>query len=138
MLLIIKNIFLTIYLIACCTLILIISLKFYLLEFFLLDCLMFLNISLIVTKMSKSSLSGSILISLQPSSFSIAFCLFIWSSIYLSLCPFLSVSIASLLNISWSYNLKHYIEFGYVYMSLHNLVQVRSQEFLRAGEVSAN
>ena len=39
---------------------------------------------------------------------------------------------------SWSYNLKRYIEFGYVCMSLHNLVQARSQEFLRAGEVSAN
>ena len=44
---------------------------------FLVDCLKCLNISLIALKISKSSLSVSILINLQPSSYSIAFCLFI-------------------------------------------------------------
>ena len=138
MLLIIKNIFLTIYLIACCTLTLKISLKFYLLEFFLLDSLMFLNISLIVTKISKSSLSGSILISLQLSSFSIAFCLFISLPVSVSVSISINFYCKLIKYKSWSYNLKRYIEFGYICMSLHNLVQARSKEFLRAGEVSAN
>ena len=43
---------------------------------FLVDCLMCLN-SLIALKISKSSLPGSIVINLQPSSCSIAFYLFI-------------------------------------------------------------
>ena len=44
---------------------------------FLVDCLMFLNISLIVLKISTSSLSGTVLINLQPSYCSIVFCCFI-------------------------------------------------------------
>ena len=49
---------------------------------FLVDCLMCLNISLIALKISKSSLSGSTLVNLQPSSCSITFCLF--SAIFVS------------------------------------------------------
>ena len=41
------------------------------------DRLMYLNISLIALKISKSSLSGSVLMKSQPSSCFIAFCLFI-------------------------------------------------------------
>ena len=60
------------------------------------DCLICVKISSIALKISMSSLSGSILINLQPSSYSISFCLFISWSIFLSLCPFSSVSVASL------------------------------------------
>ena len=63
---------------------------------FLVDCLMCLSISLKALKTLKSSFSGSILINLQSSSCSIAFCLFISWSIFLSLCPFPSISIESL------------------------------------------
>ena len=63
---------------------------------FLADCLMCLNISLISLLIFKSSLSGSILINLQSSCCSIAFCFFISWSIFLSLCSFLSIYIASL------------------------------------------
>ena len=83
---------------------------------FLVDCLMYLNISLIALKILKP-LSGSILINLQPSSCSIAFCLFILYSIFLSLCPFSSISIASFYsheNTSQSYNLKN-IVFDYFF-----------------------
>ena len=48
-----------------------------LLSAFIVDCLMCLNISLIALKISTSSLSGSILTNLQPSSCSVSFCLFI-------------------------------------------------------------
>ena len=44
---------------------------------FLVDCLMYLNISLIVLKILKSSTPASLLINLQPSSCLVAFCLFI-------------------------------------------------------------
>ena len=44
---------------------------------FLVDCLMCPNISLTVLKISKSSLSVSILVNLQASYYSIAFYLFI-------------------------------------------------------------
>ena len=53
-----------------------------------------LNISLIFLKIS--SLSGPIVINLQPSSGSIAFCLFILYLTFMSLCPFSSSSIANL------------------------------------------
>ena len=64
-------------------------------------CLMHLNISLIVLRISKSSLSGFIPKNFQPSPCSIDFCLFILSSILPSLCPFSSISLASLQ--SWKY-----------------------------------
>ena len=70
---------------------------------------MCLNVSLIVLKISKSSLSGSILINLQSNSCSIAFCLLIWQSIFLSLCLFSSFFFFanySHENSSQSYNLK--------------------------------
>ena len=51
---------------------------------FLVYCLIYLNISLIVLKISKSSLSESIVINIQPSFSSIAFCLYVSLSILLS------------------------------------------------------
>ena len=63
---------------------------------FSVDRLMFLNISLTVLKISKPSFSESILINLRPSSCATAFCLLISQSIFLTLCPFQSISIASL------------------------------------------
>ena len=51
--------------------------EIFIIGIFLVDSLTVLNTSLIVLKMSKSSLSESILINLQPSSCSIAFYLFI-------------------------------------------------------------
>ena len=62
----------------------------------LVDRLICLNISLIFLKTSKLFLSESILINLQLSFCSIAFCLFISYSAFLSLCPFSSSFIASL------------------------------------------
>ena len=44
---------------------------------FLVDYLICLNISLTVSKIAKSSLSGSVLINLEPISYSLAFFLFI-------------------------------------------------------------
>ena len=52
---------------------------------FLVDFLMCLCISLMALKILKSSLSGLVLMNPQTSSFSIAFCLFISWSIFLSL-----------------------------------------------------
>ena len=63
---------------------------------FLVDCSICLNISLIALKISNSSLSGSFLINLQPSSWFIAFYLFISWSMFLSLFPFSSFCIAVL------------------------------------------
>ena len=51
--------------------------EIFIIGIFLVDSLTVLNTSLIVLKMSKSSLSESILINLQPSSCSIAFYFFI-------------------------------------------------------------
>ena len=48
-----------------------------LVRYLLINCLMCLSISLIVLKISKSSLSGSIVINLQPSSCFVAFCPFV-------------------------------------------------------------
>ena len=134
MLLIIKNIFLTIYLIASCTLILKISLKFYLLEFFftrLFDVSKYFidsykNIKVFFVRINSNKLTTKF--------FFYCFLPFYFVAI-------ISVSVSISINFycklikykSWSYNLKRYIEFGYVYMSLHNLVQARSKEFLRAG-----
>ena len=65
------------------------SIKDFLVDF-LVDFLMCLCISFIVLKKLKSSSSGLILISSQPSSFSIAFCLFISWSTFLPSLPFSS------------------------------------------------
>ena len=54
-----------------------IAVELLLLRYLLVDCLMSLSISLIVLKISKSSLSGSIVINLQPSSCFVAFCPFV-------------------------------------------------------------
>ena len=71
---------------------------------------MCLNVSLIVLKISKSFLPGSILINLQPSFCLIVFSLLISMSIFLSVCPFL-LRAYSHENVSQFYNLRHYTMF---------------------------
>ena len=86
---------------------------------FLIDCLMCLNISMIVLKISKSSLSGSILINLQPSSCSVAFCIqYFCRCIHFQ--KFL-LQAYSHENISQSCNLKHYIVFAYFLLQINSL-----------------
>ena len=88
---------------------------------FLVDILICLNILLTVLKISKSSLSGSILINLQPSSCSIAFSLFShYFCHYVRFHQFL-VQAYSHENMSQSYILKHYIAFAYFLFQMNSL-----------------
>ena len=75
----------------------------------------------ISTKISKFTLAGLILINLQLSAFSIAFCLSISHSISRVLCPNSSTSIASLYfeNMHQFYSLKHCVEILYFQPKIH-------------------
>ena len=88
---------------------------------FLVDCLTCLNISLIALKISKSSLSGLILINLQPSSCSIAFFILFCSQYFCRCGHFHQFLLRaySHKNVSQSYNLKHYIMFAFFFLEIN-------------------
>ena len=88
---------------------------------FLVDCIMCLNISLTVLKISNSSLSGLILIDLQSNFCSIAFCRFLSKSIFLSLRQLSSIFIASLQSEKHKsiLLLKNYIVFVYFLLQIN-------------------
>ena len=96
---------------------------------FLVACLMCLNIRLISLKILESSLSGSIIMSLQRSSNLLQSCkllffVFLFSSQYFCHCVHFHQFLLraySHENTSQFYNLKHYIVFAYLLLPMNSL-----------------
>ena len=104
--------------------ILIILLKFYLLDLFLVDCLMSQNISLVPLKISKSSLSWSISIQIFYKVVVLLLFLFWFGSQYFCRCVHLHQFLLraySHENISQSCNFKYYIVFACFLLQINSL-----------------